>query len=104
MDWIQGKLIAFALAAIPIGTIAFLVMQQFKRLSYKVDELSPGLKRGAVALIALILTTIGAAAGVPVICEPDVNCLTSLDQSTIEALLKVGLATVTALVIHKGKN
>lgn len=91
-------------AAIPIGTIAFLAMQQLKRWSMSVDAMPPMVKRGAVAMIALILTSIGAATGVPIVCEPDVNCLTSLDQNTVEAVLKWGVGSLFALVIHAKKK
>lgn len=103
MDWIREHVIAWVLGAIPIGTIAFLVLQQFKRASTWVDDLSPWLKRGAVALIAVVLTTLGAAVNVPIVCEVDTNCLATLSQDKIEAIIKVALASLTALIIHNRK-
>lgn len=103
MDWIREHIISYLVGAIPVGTIAFLVLQQAKRASTFVDDLTPWLKRAAIALIAVVLTALGAAVNVPIICEVDVNCLDSLSQDKIEALIKVALATVTALIIHKKK-
>ena len=98
LAFLQAKALTIVLSMIPIGAIAFTIMQIIKRQAAWVDNLTPTLKRGAVFLIAAVLTALGAWAKVPIICEEGVNCLTTLDQSTIEALLKAGLGALTALL------
>jgi len=104
MDWIKGQALALLFAAIPVGAIAFLVVQWIKRGTTWVDGLSPTLKRGAVVVIAAAVTALGAMVGVPILCPPDVNCLTALDQETVTLILKAVLGSLAAFMIHAGKS
>lgn len=104
LEWLQTNLVDIIWAAIPIGTIAFLVLQQAKRLSYAVDALPALTKRIAVGIIAVLLTVLFDWAGVPLVCEEGVNCLSSLNIDSITALLNAVLGSVIAMVIHAKKN
>lgn len=91
-------------AAIPVGTIAFLALQQVKKLSYTVDNLPPWAKKGAVALISLVLTSVFSWAKVDAVCTEGVNCLTELDAGTIEVIVQAALGSLVALLIHAKKK
>lgn len=75
-----------------VGPVTFLVMQTLKKVSAWVDAQSPLTKRVAVALIAFILTLASKLTGIEVLCEPDANCLTTLDHETIKAMVGAALA------------
>lgn len=104
MDWIQTKLFGLLLAAVPVGLIAVVVMQYVKKGSTWVENLSPMLKRGAVVVIAAALTALGTWLKVPIVCSDGVNCLASLDQQTVEALIKAVFGAVLAMLAHAGKK
>lgn len=77
-----------------VGPITFAIMQGLKTASATIDALNPWIKRGAVAAIAVGLTLLGKVAGISITCDPNaaVNCLTSLDNDTVKALVSAGLA------------
>jgi hypothetical protein len=104
MSWIQQQLMNLIFAAVPIGTIAFIVMAQAKQLSVKVAELPAWVKRSVVGIISVVLTAIFAWAKVPVVCEEGIDCLTKLDADTVTALLDAGLGAIVAMVIHAKKK
>ena len=102
--WIQSHILSLALSAIPVGAIAFLLVQAIKRATTWIDALSPTLKRGVVFGVSAGVTALGALLGVPIVCETGVNCLTSLDQDTVKLLLQAALGAVGAFLLHLGKN
>jgi hypothetical protein len=104
LAWIQSHILSLALSAIPVGAISFLLVQWIKRGTTWIDGLSPTIKRGVVFVIAAALTALGAVLGVPIVCDAGQNCLASLDQNTVQLLLKAALGAVTAFLLHLGKN
>lgn len=105
MSWLQNHLLGWAVAALPIGTISFAIGQYVKKLSDRVDQQPAAFKTLAlIPAIAAAVTALGATLGVPIICQPDTNCLTALDGSTLDAVVKAGLGWIVALITHAGKN
>ena len=103
--FIQGKLIALAMAAIPVGAISFALYQFLKRHSAAIDAIeNPMLHRAMVLAVATILTTVFTALNVPITCTPEVNCLAELDQEKVDLVVKAALGWLTALILHKGKG
>jgi len=103
MNWFQVQIANIIFAAVPIGTLAFLIGQQSKRLSLAIDTLPVWQKRLGISIISIALTSIFAWAKVPNVCVEGIDCLTSLDSKTIEAILDAGLGAIVAMLIHKQK-
>lgn len=93
MAGLSGVAVSLVLPVV-IGPLTFVVMQGVKALSAVVDNLPPFVKRFAVALIAVLLTVAGNAAGVDLACNPDggTTCLEVLDKDAVKALLSTGIA------------
>lgn len=104
ISWIQQHVLSLVLSAIPVGAIAFLIVQWIKRGTTWIDGLNPTIKRGVVFVISAALTALGALLGVPIVCEAGQNCLASLDQNTVQLLLKAALGSLTAFLLYLGKN
>lgn len=92
--------VAILVSAIPIGIIASLAFQWIKKQRIKVDEMSPALKNGAVALIATILAGVAAFTGVDIQCVAGENCLYALDETTVRAIIEATIAFGAAKVTH----
>lgn len=105
MNLITSHLLSWLIAALPIGTISFALGQYVKKASDWVDT-RPGAFKTVVLIpaIAAVVTASGAALGAPIVCTPDVNCLTALDGHTLDVVVKAGLGWIVALVTHAGKN
>ena len=105
MSWIQEHVLQWAIAALPIGALTLVIGQYIKKLSDTVDQTATGTKRFVIIpIIAAVVTAIGAKLGVPIVCAPDTNCLTALNGSTLDALVKAGLGYLVALIAHAGKD
>jgi hypothetical protein len=105
MAWISGHLTAWLVAALPIGALTMVAGQYVKRASNWVDSLPSMVKRTVVIpAIAAVITALGAALGVPIVCAPDTNCLTALDQHTLDAIIKAALGVAVAFVAHAGRT
>lgn len=98
------KTLALSLIApLIVGPLTFALMQALKRLSVFVDALPPMTKRFAVTAIAVVLTFVARFAGVEIPCEADVNCLPSLTQDTVKAVVAAALAFALHWVKSAGK-
>lgn len=104
LGFLQGKAIALVFAAIPVGAIAFIIHQQIKKFSGAVDKLPPFVHRGAVAAIALGLTTAYAAMGGSIECIDGQNCLEQLSTDKVKFALEWVLGTLSAFLIHAAKK
>lgn len=100
MSWLQTQLLNLIMLAVPVGVLAALAFQFFKRASATIDDLPPWLKNVAVYLIALIVTTVTGVLGINVVCEEGVNCLTKLDKSTLEAIISAAISLGVAKLSH----
>lgn len=85
-----------------VGPLTFVVMQGLKGLSATVDTLPPVAKRGAVMVISIALTALGAASGIDFQCDPEfgTNCLSTLDKDAVKAAVGAALA----FVLHYAKQ
>lgn len=90
------------LTPLVVGPLTFLAMQGLKATNALIDAQSPTVKRFLVALIAAALTSIGAALGVNIECDPDaaVSCLATLDKEAVKAIV----AAIVAFAVHALKN
>lgn len=104
MDWIQSKLMMLVFAAIPVGTLAFLLMQQTKKISIGIENMPVWGKRGAVGVISIVITAIFTALKLPVPCQEGIDCLIALDTKTLEAMITAGLGSLVAMLVHAKKK
>lgn len=104
MTWIQNQIISLIFAAIPIGAIAFIVVQYAKKASTWIDGLPAWAKQSTVAVTSLLLTSLFAWAKVPAVCAEGINCLTQLDLKTVKTLLEAILSAGVAFIIHANKK
>lgn len=105
MNWLQTHLLHWIVGAIPIGTITFAVAQYIKKFNDTIDRANPATKRIVfVPAIAAAVTALGAALHVPIVCPPDVNCLTTLDTNTLNAVIQAALGVLVAFITHAGKD
>lgn len=105
MNWITQHAMGWLIAALPIGAMTFALAQYIKKASDWIDTRPPALKRTVlIPAIAAVLTALGAAMNIPIVCEPDTNCLTQLNGDTLNAAVKAALGVVVAWVVHAGKN
>lgn len=103
--FITTKLFALVMAAIPVGAISFALYQQIKKFSYTVDQIDNAwTHRAVVTGVAFVLTAIGAALNVPIVCPPEVNCLNELTADKVELLVKALLGAGSAFALHAMKG
>lgn len=90
------------LTPIIVGPLTFLAMQGLKSTNAMIDTLPPVAKRFLVALIAAALTSIGAALGVNIECDPEAatSCLATLDKEAVKAIV----GAIVAYAVHFLKN
>lgn len=90
------------LTPIIVGPLTFLAMQGLKSTNAMIDTLPPTAKRFLVALIAAALTSIGAALGINIECDPEAatSCLATLDKEAVKTIV----AAIVAYAVHALKN
>lgn len=104
MDWIRAHVLSLAMGAIPVGAIAFLVVQFAKRAHDGIDGLPTYLKAGAVFICSTALSALAAYLHVPLDCAAGTDCLAAVDTPTAGLLIQSVLGTVAALLLHAGKS
>lgn len=102
MDWMKAHLFALLLGAIPVGAIAFLVVQYAKRAHGAIDAMPSYLKVGAAFVASAAITALFAFLHVPINCAVGTDCLDAIDVPTAGLMVQAVLATIASMLIHKG--
>ena len=104
MDWIRSHVLSLAMGALPVGAIAFLVVQFAKRVHDGIDSLPTYLKAGAVFVCSTALSAGAAYLHVPLDCAAGTDCLAAVDTPTAGLLIQGALGSIAALLLHAGKS